>query len=79
MHFVIHEAIKALGILFTPLRMAYLLAGVVIGLLVGLIPGLGGIVGLSLLLPFTFTMDPPSALSILMVIASAIAHRHVLP
>lgn len=39
-----------------------LLTGVGLGLVVGIIPGLGGLVGLSLLLPFMFGMDPTLAL-----------------
>ena len=39
-------------------RLGFLFFGVIIGLVLGVIPGLGGLVGLSLLLPFTFNMDP---------------------
>ena len=38
--------------------MMYLFAGVLCGLILGVIPGLGGLTGLSLLLPFAFTMEP---------------------
>jgi TctA family transporter len=44
----------------------YLLLGVFIGLWVGAVPGLGGVVGLVLLLPFTFSMDPVPAFALLM-------------
>jgi len=44
----------------------YLLLGVFIGMWVGAVPGLGGVVGLVLLLPFTFSMDPVSAFALLM-------------
>src|SRR6185437_5177295 len=77
--FVVHEAVAALDILFTPLRMGYLLLGVILGLFVSLVPGLGGIVGLSLLLPFTFNMDPYSAMAILMGLAAAVSHGDVIP
>ena len=36
----------------------FLVCGVFIGLILGVIPGLGGLTGLSLLLPLAFTMDP---------------------
>ena len=44
---------------FTELKiLLFLTFGVVIGLVLGVIPGLGGLTGLSLLLPLAFTMDP---------------------
>jgi TctA family transporter len=44
----------------------YLMLGVFIGMWVGAVPGLGGVVGLVLLLPFTFSMDPVPAFALLM-------------
>ncbi len=44
---------------------AFLLLGCVIGLWIGAVPGLGGIIGLVLLLPFTFGMDPVPAMALL--------------
>lgn len=44
----------------------YLLLGVVIGIWLGAVPGLGGIIGLVLLLPFTFTMEPVPAFALLL-------------
>ena len=48
-----------------PFRIMMLVCGVLLGLVLGIIPGLGGLVGLTLLLPFTFSMDPYTALAIL--------------
>jgi putative tricarboxylic transport membrane protein len=79
MEIVLHEAGLALQALFTPLRMGLLLGGVMIGLISGVIPGLGGITALSLLLPFTFGMDPYSAMAILMGLAAAVSHGDVIP
>ena len=59
-------AIKAATIMADPERIGFLALGVLIGLVLGVIPGLGGLVGLSLLLPFTFDMDPYTALAFLM-------------
>ena len=39
--------------------------GVMLGMLVGVLPGLGALNGVSLLLPLTFTMDPVSAIILL--------------
>lgn len=44
----------------------YLLVGVLIGLFFGAIPGLSGLVGLAILLPFTFEMSSVSAFAFLL-------------
>ena len=43
----------------------YLFAGVLVGLFFGAVPGLSGLVGLAILMPFTFAMDPVPALALL--------------
>ena len=43
----------------------YLFAGVLIGLFFGATPGLSGLVGLAILMPFTFSMEPVPALALL--------------
>ncbi|MEE4015509.1 tripartite tricarboxylate transporter permease [Roseibium sp. FZY0029] len=45
--------------------LGYLVLGVVMGLAVGIFPGLGGIAGLSLLLPFMFGMEPLYGLALM--------------
>lgn len=63
------QALPALGEAFTlilqPAVLGYLLLGVVMGLCIGVFPGLGGIAGLSLLLPFMFGMDPILGLALM--------------
>ena len=44
----------------------YLLLGVLIGMWIGAVPGLGGVIGLILLLPFTYTMEPVHAFALLL-------------
>ena len=44
----------------------YLVLGVLIGLYFGAVPGLGGIVGMAILLPFTFVMAPAAAFAFLL-------------
>ncbi len=46
--------------------------GVLLGLVVGVFPGLGGIVGLSLLIPFLYGLDPVSALAMLVGLLAVI-------
>lgn len=72
-------AINAAIALSDPLRISFLGLGVLIGLTLGVIPGLGGLVGLSLLLPFTFEMDPYTALAFLMGLSSVAATSDTIP
>lgn len=55
----------AAGLILQPVVLGYLLLGVVMGLCVGVFPGLGGIAGLSLLLPFMFGLDPVAGLALM--------------
>src|SRR5210317_549539 len=63
------NALPALGdawaLILQPIVLGYLVLGVVMGLAVGVFPGLGGIAGLSLLLPFMFGMDPVLGLALM--------------
>jgi TctA family transporter len=56
----------------TGTHLLYLFGGVIMGLVVGIFPGLGGIVGLSLLLPFLYGMDATSALAMLIGLVAVI-------
>lgn len=47
---------------FTLSRIGWLVSGVLLGMTIGIIPGLSGRVGLAILLPFVVKMDPASAL-----------------
>ncbi len=49
-----------------------MVVGVLLGLVVGVFPGLGGIVGLSLLIPFLYGMDAVSALAMLVGLVAVI-------
>ncbi|MFQ5852587.1 MAG: tripartite tricarboxylate transporter permease [Candidatus Binatia bacterium] len=57
--------VQALANILTPVHLAMLVAGVLIGLSLGVIPGIGGVTGLALLLPFTFDMGPVTAFAFL--------------
>lgn len=66
---VILDALPALGdafgMILQPHVIGYLVLGVVMGLCIGVFPGLGGIAGLSLLLPFMFGMEPLTGLALM--------------
>lgn len=50
----------------------FLVLGVLLGLSVGVFPGLGGIAGLSLVLPFIYGMDPVSGLAMMVGLVAVI-------
>ena len=50
----------------SPESLLMMVIGVVLGFVVGILPGLGGAVTLALLLPFTFAMDPVPAFALLL-------------
>jgi len=62
----------ALTLLLEPMRLLILVLGVVIGLAIGVLPGLSGIVGMAMLMPFTYNMDPPTAFALLLGMAAVI-------
>lgn len=51
-------AFSALGQVLSGGHLAFLALGVLVGLIVGILPGLGGIAGMSILLPFLYGMEP---------------------
>ena len=53
------------AVLFTWKILALMMVGLVLGIFVGVLPGLGGPNGVAILLPLTFTMDPTSAIVML--------------
>ena len=72
-------ALSALDQIFDPSRMMFLVLGTLMGLVVGAIPGVGGLVGLTLLLPFTFTMDPYSAIAVMMGLLAVTTTSDTIP
>jgi putative tricarboxylic transport membrane protein len=70
---MVESAVAALQSLFVPEQLILLLIGVVAGLIIGLIPGLGGTGAVAILLPVTFGMDPEQALALL-IGALAVVH-----
>src|SRR6266404_1206710 len=53
------------AVLLTWKTLALMMVGLVLGIFVGVLPGLGGPNGVAILLPLTFTMDPTSAIVML--------------
>ena len=59
------QLFAALFQLFELNHLAFLFAGTMLGLVVGILPGMGGTSGLALVLPFVFTMEPSYALAMM--------------
>ena len=60
------HALVALDALFEPARLAALFAGMLVGMVFGMLPGLGGVAAVSILLPFIYYMDSYSGLAMLL-------------
>src|SRR3546814_19251237 len=56
----------AVADVFAPLNIAFLLSGVAAGIVLGAIPGLTATMGITLVIPFTLTMDPSAAVLMMM-------------
>ena len=76
---MLQVAAHSLGILLEPMRLALLTLGVLIGLGIGVIPGLGGVVGLALLIPFTYKLDAYAAFALLLGMASVTTISDLIP
>src|SRR5690606_32040485 len=62
---MLDAALSALSQLSEISVLISLVTGVLVGLMIGILPGLGGTAGLALLLPFVFGMEPASALALM--------------
>jgi TctA family transporter len=76
---MITAASEALVIILDPYRMMFLSLGCVLGLVLGILPGIGGLAGTAMLLPFTFSMDPYTAFAFLLGLGSTTATGDPIP
>ncbi|HXJ01100.1 MAG TPA: tripartite tricarboxylate transporter permease [Micropepsaceae bacterium] len=67
---ILHAAGEAFFLIFNWHTLPFLFLGVAMGLCLGILPGIGGVAGTALLLPFTYAMDPPTAMALLLGLAS---------
>ena len=61
----INALFNGFAIAMTPFNLLLMLVGVTLGVIIGVLPGLGGANGIAILLPLTFTMPPTSAIIML--------------
>jgi len=71
--------LQALLLILEPTRLLIMMAGVLLGLSLGVIPGLGGVVGLAILIPFTYHLDAFSAFALLLGMASVTTISDLIP
>src|ERR671928_890873 len=57
--------LQGFSVLLTFKTLAFMIVGLVLGIFVGVLPGLGGANGVAILLPLTFSMDPTTAIVML--------------
>ena len=63
------EALQAMGsVIFDPYLLALVFGTTILGVVIGVLPGLGATTGAALLLPFTLTMEPVHAIAVLATI-----------
>ncbi|SDG27698.1 tripartite tricarboxylate transporter permease [Pelagibacterium luteolum] len=65
--------------LMDPFRLMMLSGGVLLGLFLGIVPGIGGLAGMALLLPFTFTMDSYAAFAMLLGMSAVTGTSDTIP
>ena len=71
---ILHALQDGLFIILDPHRMVLLWTGVLCGLALGILPGIGGVAGTALLLPFTYAMDSAAAMALLLGLAATTTH-----
>ncbi|SFN35647.1 putative tricarboxylic transport membrane protein [Pseudonocardia ammonioxydans] len=62
---VLDSIVFGFSVALTPANLLYVFAGVLLGTVVGVLPGLGPTAAIALLLPLTYTVEPTSAIILL--------------
>jgi putative tricarboxylic transport membrane protein len=61
----LNSLLQGFAVILTPMNLGLMFVGIILGVLIGVLPGLGGANGVAILLPLTFTMSPTSAIVML--------------
>jgi putative tricarboxylic transport membrane protein len=61
----LNSLLHGFAVILTPMNIGLMFIGIVLGVLIGVLPGLGGANGVAILLPLTFSMSPTSAIVML--------------
>ena len=70
---MLESTLAALQVMFTLSGAFFLFAGVVVGLIFGVVPGIGGTTAIALLMPLTLGMDPRNAMMLMGGIMGAVS------
>jgi TctA family transporter len=76
---LIDNALAALTVVLDPARFAIIFVGIILGLIIGILPGIGGLAGMALLIPFTHAMDAHTALAFLIGMWAVTATADTVP
>ena len=63
---MVDAILSGFAALMTPQALLFVVLGVVYGLVIGILPGLGGVVAMALLLPFTYGFETEATLALLL-------------
>lgn len=63
---MVDAIVAGLAALLTPQALLFMFLGVLYGLVIGILPGLGGVVAMALLLPFTYGFETEATLALLL-------------
>ena len=61
----LNSLMQGFAVVLTPMNLGLMFVGIILGVIIGVLPGLGGANGVAILLPLTFTMSPTSAIVML--------------
>src|SRR5881397_3162668 len=62
---ILHNLIIGFGVAVSPWNLFYCFIGVLLGTLIGVLPGIGPVATIAMLLPITFNLNPVAALIML--------------
>lgn len=71
--------LESFQIIATPGRIGFVALGVLIGLIIGVVPGTGGITGMALTFPFAMTMDPVAGIGMIIGILASSSISDTIP
>ncbi|WP_059103056.1 tripartite tricarboxylate transporter permease [Shouchella shacheensis] len=76
---MLETALEALTLVLDPSRIIFIILGTFIGIIIGILPGLGGPVGMALVLPFIYGMDPVAGIGLLIGMIAVIHTADTFP
>jgi putative tricarboxylic transport membrane protein len=79
MHGYAIEVVSSFELLANPQVLFYLFLGTLFGTVTAVIPGVGGLTALALMLPFTFSLDPTSAIAFLLATLAVTSTADTIP